>query len=419
MADKELNPFREIKPRFFYGYIVVVLCFLIMLVSFGLMDSFGVFVKPLLNEFGWTRATTSAAYSLSFLIFGFVGIAIGALTDRFGPRVILTACGLCLGMGYLLMSQVNSLWQLYLFEGIIIGIGMSALYAPILSLIARWFIQRRGLMTGIVLAGLGIGQLVAPPVISRLIFTYDWRITYICLGIAVLLVVVIATQFLKRDPSVIGQLPYGADVNKQQVMESGDKSYSLREAASTIQFWVLVGLKFCYGYYMFSIVIHIVPHATDLGISSVNAANILAISGVAIVIGSFGLGRLGDKIGPRRVFIICFIVAIASLLWLMIARELWMLYLFAIFIGLANGGNVASDSPLVARLFGLKSMGSIVGISSCAFSIGAALGPIITGYVFDSTGSYQQAFIICVAFSVLGIVMAAIMRPTKKLQNKV
>ena len=419
MADKELNPFRESKPRFFYGYIVVVLCFLIMLVSFGLMDSFGVFVKPLLNEFGWTRATTSAAYSLSFLIFGFVGIAIGALTDKFGPRVILTACGLCLGLGYLLMSQVNSLWQLYLFEGIIIGIGMSALYAPVLSLIARWFIQRRGLMTGIVLAGLGIGQLVAPPVISRLIFTYDWRITYICLGIAVLLVVVIATQFLKRDPSVIGQLPYGADVNKQQVMESGDKSYSLREAASTIQFWVLVGLKFCYGYYMFSIVIHIVPHATDLGISSVNAANILAISGVAIVIGSFGLGRLGDKLGPRRVFIICFIIAIASLLWLMIARELWMLYLFAIFIGLANGGNVASDSPLVARLFGLKSMGSIVGISSCAFSIGAALGPIITGYVFDSTGSYQQAFMICAAFSVLGIVMASIMRPTKKLQNKV
>src|SRR4030042_483555 len=204
MSDVELSRPLETKLRFFYGYIMVILCFLIMMISFGLMDSFGVFVKPLLEEFGWARATTSAAYSLSFLIFGFVGILMGALTDRFGPRVILTSCGLCLGLGYLLMSQVNSLWQLYLFEGIIIGIGMSALYAPILSLIARWFIQRRGLMTGIVLAGLGIGQLVAPPVISRLIFTYDWRLSYIFVGGAALLVMVIATQFLKRDPSVIG-----------------------------------------------------------------------------------------------------------------------------------------------------------------------------------------------------------------------
>jgi len=382
------------------------------------MDSFGVFIKPLLNEFDWTRATISATYSLSFLIYGFVGIAIGALTDKFGPRKILTACGVCLGLGYLLMSQVKSLWQLYLFEGIIIGIGMSALYAPIMSLIARWFIHRRGLMTGIVLAGLGTGQLVLPPVISRLISIYDWRLSYFFLGSVVLLVVVTATQFLKRDPATIGQLPYGAAVDRKGAAESDDKSYSLKEAASTIQFWVLVGLKFCYGYYMFSIVIHIVPHATDLGISSIDAANILALSGLAIIVGSFGLGRLGDKIGPRQVFIICFTIASVSLLFVMEARELWMLYLFAVFIGLANGGNVASDSPLVARLFGLKWLGSIVGISSCAFSIGAACGPILTGHIFDSTGSYVLAFMICVVFSILGIIMASIMRPTGRLQHK-
>lgn len=419
MANRELNQPLEAKSRSFYGYIVVVLSFLIMMVSFGLMDSFGVFVKPLLGEFGWARATTSAAYSLSFLIFGFVGIVMGGLTDRFGPRAILTLCGLLLGLGYFLMSQVNSLWQLYLFEGIIVGIGMSALYAPVLSLIARWFIQRRGLMTGIVLSGLGIGQLVVPPILSRLISAYDWRLTYVFVGIAALLVVVIATQFLKRDPSKIGQVPYGAGEGEQRVPESLAQGYSLREAAATVQFWVLVAIKFCYGYYMFSIVVHIVPHVTDLGFSAVSAANILAVGGAAMVIASFVMGRAGDKIGPRQVYLICFIVAFASLLWLMRTREMWALYLFAIFIGLANGGNVTSDSPLAARLFGLNSIGAIVGVSSCAFSIGAALGPILTGYIFDATGSYQQAFVVCAIVSIIGLIMAAIQRPTKRLQIRI
>ena len=144
-----------------------------------------------------------------------------------------------------------------------------------------------------------------------------------------------------------------------------------------------------------------------------------AIGGVAMVVGSFVLGRAGDKIGPRQVFIICFIVAFASLLWLMAAKELWAFYLFSIFVGLANGGNVTSDSPMAARLFGLPSIGSIVGVSSCAFSIGAALGPILTGYVFDSTGSYQVAFIVCAAVSILGLIMAIVQRPTKRLGVKI
>jgi MFS family permease len=418
MEKKQVNPAHQSAPGFFYGYVVVILGFLSMMVSAGFWDSFGVFMKPLLNDFGWTRATVSSSYSLSLLIFGVMGVIAGELTDRFGPRLVLTFCGLFLGAGYMLMSQLNTLWQIFLFEGVLIGIGMSGLYAPLLGMVARWFVKRRGLMTGVVLAGLGLGQLVAPPVVSRLIDAYDWRIAYLCLGIAVLAVVVVSAQFLKRDPSQMGLAPYGSTGISQQAPGLSASSYSLKEATRTWQLWTMLLIKFCFGYYMFSFVVHIIPHGTDLGISTVNASNILAISGGGVVIGNFLLGQVVDKIGPRRVFILCFTAALSMMLWLTQAKEVWTLYIIGFILGLANGGNMTSDSPMVVRLFGLKSIGSIVGASSATFSFGAAFGPVCTGYIFDSTGSYQLAFFIGAAFCILGIILAVIIRPTKRLETR-
>jgi MFS family permease len=418
MAKKQGSPARHSAPRFFYGYVVVILGFLIMMVAAGLWDSFGVFIKPLLADFGWSRAMVSSSYSLSFLIYGLMGVIAGGLTDRFGPRLVLTICGLFLGAGYLLMSQISSLWQIFLFEGVFIGIGMSGLYAPLLGMVARWFVKRRGLMTGVVLAGLGLGQFAAPPVISRLIDSYDWRFSYILMGIALLVIVVVSTQFLKRDPSQKGLKPYGEVEIHHSSSESSSKAYSLKEATRTWQLWVMLLIKLCFGYYMFSFVVHIIPHGIDLEISSVSAANILAISGAGVVVGNFVMGQVVDKIGPRKVFLVCFVAALAMMLWLTLAKELWMLYIIGFVVGLANGGNMTSDSPMGVRLFGLRSIGSIVGASSGTFAIGAALGPICTGYIFDTTGSYQLAFFIAAAFCVFGIILAAVIRPTKRLETR-
>jgi MFS family permease len=167
------------KPRFFYGYFVVTAAFFILVVSFGPYSAFGLFLNPLIAEFGWTRALTSGAFSLSMFIYGLLGIVVGGLTDRFGPRLVVTLCGLLIGLGYLLTSMVSTLWQLYLFFGIIAGVGMSGVWVPQMSSVARWFVKRRSLMTGIVIAGTGISQLIAPPIISRLIAVYDWRTSYI------------------------------------------------------------------------------------------------------------------------------------------------------------------------------------------------------------------------------------------------
>ena len=157
---------------FFYGYVIVGLVFCVMLVSWGIFLSFGVFFEPMLTEFGWTRAATSAAYSISIIVSGVLGIITGKLTDRFGPRLVMTGSGFLLGSGYLLMSQVSSIWQLYLFFGLIVGLGMSATFVPANSVITKWFVRRRGTMTGIVLAGNSVGILFIPHVFSWIISAY-------------------------------------------------------------------------------------------------------------------------------------------------------------------------------------------------------------------------------------------------------
>ena len=416
MTGKEAYQSPETPPRFFYGYFVVGAAFIIMIVSWGLYIVFGVFFNSFLDEFGWTRAVTSGAYSLSSITGGLVGIVMGGLTDRFGPRLVVTFCGILLGAGYFLMSQVDAVWQLYLFYGVIIGIGMSGLWVPLLSTVARWFTGRRSLMTGIVVSGLTIGQMIGPLVISRLIAEYQWRKSYMILGIAVFVIVVLAAQFLKRRPGTVEKL--ADDLNEEQPEKNNNVSqgFSLKEAIRTSQFWLVAIVFFCFGYIAYGMTVHMVPHITRLGISDINAANVLAVNGGIGIVGNFVLGGLvGDRIGNRKAFIIGFILSTAALVWLVPVRELWMLYLFAAVFGLGLGSMGTSESPLVARLFGLTSHGLIYGVMGLGFTIGGAVGPVMIGYICDVTESYQSAFIVCAALGIIGLILMVILKPTKKL----
>ncbi len=206
-----------------------------MLAMWGSYIAFGVFFKPMANEFGWSRAMTSGAFSMAMAVQGVFAIGAGALNDRFGPRIIMTVCGLLVGAGYLLMSQLGSLWQLYLFYGIVIGLGMSGHYIPILSTVARWFVAKRTLITGIVLTGAGLGTLAAPPIATLLIAALDWRTSYIIMGVVVLVVVTSSAQLLRRDPAQIGKVPYGENSAPQEPVRSESGAFSLKEAVRTRQ----------------------------------------------------------------------------------------------------------------------------------------------------------------------------------------
>jgi len=400
------------KPKFFYGYIIVLAAFFIMLISHGSMVSFGVFFKRLLFEFDWSRTTISGAASVNFLLMGFLGIIAGGLTDRFGPRIVLTICGFFFGLGCLLMSQVNTIWQLYLFYGVIVGISIGAVDVPLLSTIARWFVRKRGVMSGIAKAGSGTGILIMPIVSSMLISTYGWRTAYIVIGITGLVIIISAAQFLRHDPVQMEQLPNGEEKPNAVSFNSADGGFSLREAIHLRQFWVICAIYFLVLFCVNTILVHIAPHAEDLGISVTNAASIISIIGGASIVGRIMMGSAGDRIGNRLALIICFIILVTALFWLRLADELWMLYLFAVIYGVAHGGFLALISPTVAGLFGTSSHGVLLGIVFFSGTIGGAIGPILAGYIFDTASSYQLAFLICAAMSVTGTILASLLRPT-------
>jgi MFS family permease len=404
-----------VRPRLFYGFIIVAVIFCIHLVSFGLSDSYGALINPWINYFGWNRTAISGAYSLAFIVSGIMGMVMGIITDRYGPRIALSICGVCLGIGFILISRMQALWQLYIFYGLIFGTGMSGIWAPLLSLISRWFTSKRGLISGIVISGGGLGAFIGPPVITLLVSNYTWVNATLILGIFVLLWVLLAAQFLKRDPANTGQVPYKEIHTRELNQQLSTQDFSLKEAINTIQFWNIFGMLFCLSFFTFSILVHYMPHVIQLGIPAYSAAYILStISGVSIL-GNFVMGRIGDKLGPKKIFIISFVVMTAAIFGLIQAHSVWQLYLFSIVFGFNHGGNATAQAPLAARIFGLKAHGAIFAFASFGFTIGGAVGPLVTGYIFDLTRGYQTAFILCGAVGILGLILAIILRPTKRI----
>ena len=406
-----MAPAHKDTPAFFYGYVIVIVSFVLQALGWGLFNSFGVFFKPLLTEFAWPRAVISSAISFAMIAFGTAGILQGRLSDRFGPRIIMTGGGILLGAGYLLMSQVSTVWHLYVFCSLLIGVGISGTDVVLLSTTARWFVKKRGMMTGIIKVGTGVGMLIMPLVINGLITAYGWRTAFVVLGAAVLFFYCSGSQFLVRDPGKKGLAPDGGKNEHASDQGTPETGMTLQEAARTVQFWTMcfafLLIFFCVGI----ILMHIVSHTIDLGIAPAQAAAILSGVGGASIAGRLVMGGAGDRIGNRAALVICFVCLASSLIWLQLADQLWMLFLFALVYGFAHGGFFTLIAPLIAELFGTRSHGVIFGIVACAATVGGAGGPVTAGYLFDITGSYGITFGILTGMSIAGLVAAITLKP--------
>lgn len=390
------------KPRFFYGYIIVLSSFLILMVAWGAQYSFGVFFKPMLKEFGFSRAVLSGAYSINLIIQAIACIFTGKLSDRYGPRLVVTVCGTFLGASYLLMSQVQALWQIYVIFGIIASIGAAGTWVPLLSTTARWFVFRRGIMSGIAAAGIGVGIMILPPLSSYFISSFGWRTSYIIIGITVLALIIISAQLLKRDPSQIGQSALG--MSEQH--EDSSPSFTFREALRTRQFWLIGGVYLLMGACLHSVLVHIVPHATDVGIAEVPAATIISLIGGTSIISKVVVGIAVDRLGNKPVTLIITSLMLISFLIIQFSNALWVFYVFAVFFAFGYGGFAVIQSPYLAELFGLKHHGTIFGF--ILFILGAgAFGPFAAGKIFDLTASYHMAFVMLAALSFIAILFTS------------
>jgi MFS family permease len=401
-----------VRTKYFYGYNIVAAGFIIQGVCIGAMFTYGVFFREFQAEFGWSRALISGASSLAFLIMGAVGILAGRLNDRIGPRIIIVVSGISFGIGYLLMSRMQALWQLYLLYGILVGIGFSTHDVITLSTVTRWFIRRRGMMSGIVKVGTGAGQLLVPLIATWLIAVFGWRSAYLIIGALSLAALVAAAQVLRRDPQGKGLLPDGdsSEATGSDRAPPGS-NIPLWTAVRSQQLWTICLAEFAIFFCLLTVIVHIVPHATDLGLPVNIAAGVLATIGGVSMLGRIVMGTWNDRIGGKRSLLICFILLLASLLWLQVAAKAWMLYLFAVLYGLAHGGFFTVMSPMIAEFFGTGSHGLLFGVVLGCGTIGGSLGPLLAGRAFDVTGSYRMIFIVLAALGVMGFILIALLRP--------
>jgi len=399
-----------VKARYFYGYNIVAAGFAIQAVVVGTMFTYGVFFKNFQSDLGWSRATISCGSSLALLIMGAVGIIAGKLNDRIGPRVLIVASGVSLGLGYLLMSHLQAVWQLYLLYGVLVGIGFSTHDVITLSTVTRWFVRRRGMMSGIVKVGTGAGQLLVPLIATALIAVYGWRNAYLIIGALTLMTLVAVAQILRRDPQGMGLHPDG-DSNEPYGTGTRPKERDMpqRAAVRTRQFWTICVAEFSVFFCLLTIIVHIVPHATDMGIPQVTAAGVLSTIGGVSMLGRFVMGAANDKIGGKRSLIICFVVLLCGLIWLQFSGKAWMLFLFAVICGFAHGGFFTVISPTVADLFGTGSHGVLFGIVLFSGTIGGSVGPLLAGHAFDVTGSYQIVFLMLIGLAVMGLALITLL----------
>lgn len=394
---------------------IVVVVWVTLAVAYGLYFSFSVFFVPIVEEFHWSRGLTAGALSLSTVVQGVLAPVAGVLVDRVGARPVIVVGVVLLGGASLLAGTIEAPWQLYLYTGVIGGLGILGLgWVPMGVLLSRWFAERRGRMVGIAFSGMGIGVLVVGPLAQALIARFGWRAASMTLGAATLVILLPLVWRFARDPAESGlrrrvgagsratgarsggslprPAPAGADPTLAQALRSG-------------AFWALFCAYFLTPLAVFPVATHQVAFAVDVGFSRMFAASVFGVMGLMSTIGRVSFGFAADRIGGPRAATISFGCTAGGALSLLALetspQPVWLL-LYALLFGLGFGARGPIITAMASDLFGGRRFGVIYGVLNLANGMGGALGPWFGGAVHDLTGSYRIAFLASVVFCAMG-----------------
>ena len=385
-----------IDPR----YKVVLGACMTQFMVIGLLFSYGLFFKTFETEFGWSRTTLSACASLAFFMMGVLATGLGHLSDRFGPSPVLSVTGVLYGFGFALISMVSEPWQLFVIFGVFIGLGMSSHDVVTLSTVARWFDKRRGMMTGVVKTGTAIGQAAMPPFTALIMASAGWRMAALLLGLLAAILLWLAARLTKGPTDTAA---------KTEAKPSHDKTAAdggLKAAMKTRVFWTLCAIQFLYLPTLTTIPLHVAVHGMDLGLTAASASVLLSVIGASSMVGRLAIGGFSDRIGGKLGLILCLLPLIASLFLMLTVNSPWPLFAIVALYGFAHGGLFTIIAPTLAEFFGTRGHGAIFGAVVFFGTIGGALGPILTGRVFDVTGSYDLAFMALKGMAALGFLLA-------------
>jgi MFS family permease len=339
-----MSPLTRNKPQIYYGWVIVAVSFMTLFLALGIRYSFAVFFIAILEEYGWGRGETAGAFSLAMVVHGLFAPVTGTLVDRFGPRRLFPVGAVCLIVGLVAASTIHTIWHLYLYFGVVVAAGVNTLsYAPHMSLIPKWFIRKRGLASGLVLAGIGMGAMVLLPATEYIIDTLGWRPAFIVLAVAVLCVIIpLTVVFQRRSPEEVGQFPDGVEGPSSFLGHPGQeaaeacspsslaaKPWTLRAALVSPSFWYVAFTVFCNGFVINVLLVHQAVHMVDMGYSPMLAASLVGLVGLIGSIGGIGWGFISDRVGREVGNTLGGIAAFSGVLVFLFLEynpSLWLLY---------------------------------------------------------------------------------------------
>ncbi|HZE71107.1 MAG TPA: OFA family MFS transporter [Pyrinomonadaceae bacterium] len=392
----------------------IALAGVFMQIALGAVYAWSVFRTPLTKQFGWSISEVTLTFTISIFVLGIAAFFGGLWLNRKGPRVVALVGGVLYGLGVFLASfSANKLWWLYLSYGLIGGVGLGFSYIVPVAVLVKWFPDRRGLITGVAVGGFGAGALITAPVATTLIQSVGVLTTFAYLGIAYLIVTVLAALFMQNPPD--GWRPEGWTPTASQISQRAGGDHSLGEALKTWQWYALWLLLFLNTFAGISIISQEAPIFQELvGVSAVVAASMVGVASIGNAFGRVFWAWVSDFLTRRATFFVMFLIQVLLFWFLPSAAIISLMTIITFVVLMCYGGGFGTMPAFAADYFGSKNVGPIYGLMLTAWGVASAVGPLLIAYMRQTTGSYRGALHVIAGVMAVSALLPILVSPPKK-----